>query len=103
MTTLAAWTAMDPVYPAFLNFTRDGDEVVVTARGHATPVSGVRVCGQTCHPGDENCNNYCNSAPDKGPMADSPLPHNFERDGPTVQIRMSVGALDALLKELNDQ
>ena len=32
----------------------------------------VYVCGVTCHPGDENCNNYCNMAPQKGPMADAP-------------------------------
>ena len=31
----------------------------------------VMVCGVDCHPGDENCNNYCNHDKNK-PMADSP-------------------------------
>jgi len=32
------------------------------------------VCGVDCHPGDANCNNYCNMAPQKGPMADKAPP-----------------------------
>ena len=32
----------------------------------------VLVCGVHCHPGDANCNNYCNRAPQKGPMAAYP-------------------------------
>ena len=27
------------------------------------------ICGQDCHPGDANCNNYCNHDKSK-PMAD---------------------------------
>ena len=34
----------------------------------------VMVCGVDCHPGDSVCNNYCNSAPQKGPMASEPPP-----------------------------
>lgn len=34
----------------------------------------VMVCGVDCHPGDAVCNNYCNEAPQKGPMADRPPP-----------------------------
>jgi hypothetical protein len=34
----------------------------------------VMICGVDCHPGDANCNNYCNLAPQKGPMADAPMP-----------------------------
>jgi len=34
----------------------------------------VMVCGVHCHPGDSVCNNYCNSAPQKGPMAATPPP-----------------------------
>lgn len=29
------------------------------------------ICGRDCHPGDANCNNYCNHDKSK-PMADSP-------------------------------
>lgn len=32
------------------------------------------LCGHDCHPGDAVCNNYCNLAPQKGPMADHPAP-----------------------------
>ena len=32
-------------------------------------VQRVMICGRDCHPGDEHCNNYCNSDPSK-PMAD---------------------------------
>ncbi len=32
----------------------------------------VMVCGVDCYPGDGVCNNYCNLAPQKGPMADAP-------------------------------
>lgn len=32
----------------------------------------VLVCGVDCRPGDANCNNYCNRAPQKGPMAAYP-------------------------------
>lgn len=34
----------------------------------------VMVCGVDCHPGDTVCNNYCNKAPQKGPMAAAPPP-----------------------------
>jgi hypothetical protein len=34
----------------------------------------VMVCGVDCHPGDSVCNNYCNKAPQKGPMAKEPPP-----------------------------
>lgn len=30
----------------------------------------ISICGVDCHPGDSVCNNYCNKAPEKGPMAD---------------------------------
>lgn len=34
----------------------------------------VMVCGIDCHPGDAVCNNYCNEAPQKGRMSDTPPP-----------------------------
>lgn len=36
------------------------------------PARYVLICGVDCHPGDANCNNYCNLAPQKGPMAAYP-------------------------------
>lgn len=38
------------------------------------------VCGVDCQPGDNFCNNYCNSAPQNGPMASKPPP------GPDAQL-----------------
>ena len=34
-------------------------------------IQKVMICGQDCHPGDANCNNYCNHDKSK-PMADHP-------------------------------
>ena len=31
-----------------------------------------KTCGVTCFPGDDECNNYCNKAPQKGKMQDYP-------------------------------
>lgn len=100
MTTLAAWTSMRTIYPEFLNASVDGDEVVVILRERPTHVDGVRVCGHTCHPGGQHCNNYCNLHPDKSlPMADHPEPHSFERDGRTSEIRMPLDAFRCFLDE----
>lgn len=41
--TLFAWTAPGSHYPAYANFSRDGDQVVITARG---PADGYQ-CGHT--------------------------------------------------------
>jgi len=38
------------------------------------PKKLVMVCGVHCQPGDATCNNYCNMAPQKGPMAKYPPP-----------------------------
>lgn len=34
----------------------------------------ISVCGRDCNPGDDVCNNYCNLAPEKGPMVNVPPP-----------------------------
>ncbi len=34
----------------------------------------VMLCGVDCYPNDAVCNNYCNLAPEKGPMAARPPP-----------------------------
>lgn len=34
-------------------------------------IQKVMICGKDCHPGDANCNNYCNHDKSK-PMADHP-------------------------------
>jgi len=97
---LAAFTAFGGTYPPYINFSLDGDDVVVTIREAETQIEGVRVCGRTCHPGGAHCNNYCNMHPDKSiPMADSPLDHCFPREGKSAQMRMPVGAFWVLWRK----
>lgn len=49
------------------------------------------LCGHDCHPGDAVCNNYCNLASQKGPMADHPAPGpdhpDYRRAHPTSQAK----------------
>lgn len=40
--------------------------------GYTRLLHTVMVCGADCQPGDSVCNNYCNLAPQKGPMASKP-------------------------------
>lgn len=41
-------------------------------------VQKIMICGIDCHPGDANCNNYCNYDTSK-PMPDHPLPATPEQ------------------------
>lgn len=70
-----------PSYPALVSINRNEDgSVTVSVRETPTVRDGCFVCvfaadkGQPgrCTPGDQHCNNYCNKAPQKGAMADSP-------------------------------
>ncbi|API58849.1 hypothetical protein BSL82_05610 [Tardibacter chloracetimidivorans] len=86
MTTinLFAYTAPGADYPGYVSINRNAaGDVEVTVRSAPTEVDGIRICGQTCRPGGDFCNNYCNLAPEKGPMADRALPHTFVREGIT--------------------
>lgn len=101
----AAVTTSAPIYPAFVNFTRNPDgTVTVTARGDPKSHEGVHVCGGgedkgkpgRCTPGDDACNNYCNMAPAKGPMADRPKPTTVHREGPISTLTLTAIEFDAL-------
>ena len=81
---LFAYTDVSGVsYPGYvsINRTPEGD-VRVTVRGEPKIQDGAFICGfkqdkgkpGRCTPGDACCNNYCNMAPDKGPMKPHPLP-----------------------------
>lgn len=98
-TTLFAWTAPGANYPAYVNATLDGDEVVVTVRAAPTVREGVYVCAHArdagpgrCVAGGPTCNNYCNMAPEKGPMQDSPLRCTHTDEGKTVAVRLPASA-----------
>jgi hypothetical protein len=86
---LSAHTPADErPYPQFVNFSVEGDEVVISVRAKQTEVDGVRICGQTCQPGGFGCNNYCNMAPDKGPMADKPEDFTHHNVGAQAEMRL---------------
>jgi hypothetical protein len=78
---LFAYTDMSPVsYPGYVSVNRvENGDVEVTVRSAPTVRNGAYVCCHeekpgNCQPGSPNCNNYCNMAPEKGPMQDHPLP-----------------------------
>lgn len=96
--TLFAYTAADePVFPPYFNATLDGNEVVITVRSAAVSVDGVRVCGRTCHPGREGCNNYCNRAPEVGSMAHRPQRLVHKDAGVTATMRMPRAVFESLV------
>lgn len=80
-------------YPGYVSVNRlENGDVEVTVRAAPTEYDGIYVCGYAadkgqpgrCTPGDDHCNNYCNAAPQKGPMADHALPCRHVKEGATV-------------------
>lgn len=80
---LFAYTAPGSLLPGYvsINRTPSGD-VSVTVRAEPKIYDGVHICAYArdkgkpgrCTAGDDRCNNYCNMAPEKGPMQRSPAP-----------------------------
>ncbi len=106
---ISAFTNPGCDFPSYINFSQDGpDTVVITMRGDATPVNGFHICGHIkdkgkpgrCTPGDRNCNNYCNLAPEKGNMQDSPSQCSYYRCGETQQMTMSVDNFKTFIAEM---
>jgi hypothetical protein len=91
-TNIFAYTAPSGQYPGYvsINRTPEGD-VEVTVRSAPKIQEGSYICGFArdkgqhgrCTPGDSFCNNYCNMAPEKGPMQDHPLPCTQVFEGKT--------------------
>lgn len=91
---LFAYTAPDEAFPGYVSINRmpNGD-VVVTVRSAPTTGQGPRICRHgkdagpyDCTPGGPHCNNYCNMAPEKGPMQDSPETVEWARPGAVVDF-----------------
>jgi hypothetical protein len=106
---IAAWTSLAPVYPGYVNFSHDDDgSIIVSVRGDPTTRDGAYICGYErdkgqpgrCTPGDAHCNNYCNKAPQKGPMADRPKPCTMTNTGETVMARMTAAEFAEFVREL---
>lgn len=94
---IAAHTTLALIYPGYVNVSREDDDVIITVRGDPKIRDGAYICGNPsdkgkhgrCTAGDENCNNYCNMAPQKGPMQDHPAPCTQTFEGETVTVRLS--------------
>jgi hypothetical protein len=108
MKLIGAYTTLGPIYPGYVNASRDDDgSVVVTTRGDPETREGIYICGHAadkgthgrCTPGDEHCNNYCNMASQKGPMQDSPNPCSQTYEGKTVSVRLSADEWAGLVAE----
>jgi hypothetical protein len=98
MENLFAFTALtDTSYPGYVSVNRlDNGDVQVTVRAAPTSFDGVHVCSHrpgpgNCVAGGPTCNNYCNMAPEKGPMADHPLPCTHTREGVTASFIVPEG------------
>jgi hypothetical protein len=107
--TVAAYTKVGAVYPGYINVGREGDgTIVLNVRADPTVREGEYICGHAsdrgapgrCTPGDSCCNNYCNLAPEKGPMVDSPLPCTQTFEGATASLRLSAGEWAKVLREI---
>lgn len=110
---IAAYTTLEPIYPGFVNVSRNDDgSVVIYVRGspeiHA---DGAYICGFVadkgkpgrCTLGDHACNNYCNLATQKGPMVDSPAPCSQTFEGKTAAVRLTADEWVKLLEGLGGQ
>lgn len=103
---VVAHTNLDQTYPGYINFTREDDGTVsVYLRGDPSKFEGSYICGYAadkwkpgrCTPGDDRCNNYCNMAPQKGPMQDHPADATQIREGATTKLTLSAADFDALI------
>lgn len=89
---LFAYTAPGSGYPGYVSVNREANgDVTVTVRADPTERDGVYICAHAadagpgrCVAGGPTCNNYCNMAPEKGPMQDAPLPCLHVIEGATV-------------------
>lgn len=105
-----AHTNSDPIYPGYINFTREDDGTVsVHLRGDPKVLEDrFYICGHArdkdqhgrCTPGDDRCNNYCNMAPSKGAMQPKPAPCTQVICGNTVKLTLAAADFEKLIGEL---
>ena len=96
-------------FPGYINFSREADgSITVHFRGDPQEVNGCFVCANLadkgksgrCFPGDDNCNNYCNMAPAKGPMQRSPKDCVQVIEGANASLKMTAEAFEAFIAPL---
>ena len=92
---IGAYTKNSGSYPGYVNASQDGDTVTLIVRGDpSVRENSSFICAHAhekgqlgrCTPGDEHCNNYCNMAPEKGPMQDSPKTCTQVIESSTVRL-----------------
>lgn len=91
---LLAYTAPGHEYPGYVSINRTSEgNVAVTVRSAPTiHEDSIYICGYAsdkgkpgrCTPGDDRCNNYCNMAPQIGPMQDRPKACRQVSEGKTA-------------------
>lgn len=109
---IVAHTNLGAVYPGYINFTREDDGTVsVIVRGNPScQVDSFYICGYAkdkgkhgrCTPGDDRCNNYCNMAPEKGPMQNHPAPCARFIEGQTATLTLSAADFASVAAEAAD-
>lgn len=109
---ITSYTTLEPIYPGFVNVSRADDRsVVLYVRGNPEKRDAAYICGFAadkgmpgrCSPGDDACNNYCNMAPQKGPMADRPAPCSQTSEGKAATLRLTADEWEKLLAGLAGQ
>lgn len=105
---ILAYTAPGTDYPGYvsINRTPDGDVEVTVREAPTVHENSIHICGFAsdkgkpgrCTPGDENCNNYCNMAPQIGPMQAHPKPCTQISEGRTVTFTMPAAEWESLEK-----
>jgi hypothetical protein len=106
---IGAYTKPGGSYPGYINASRSGDRIVLTVRGDPTHRDAAFICGYArdkgqigrCTPGDEHCNNYCNMAPEKGPMQDHPKRCEQIIEAKTVTLSLSADEWVAVVAVIN--
>lgn len=109
MSLIAAHTTFSPAYPSYVNISEGAEgSVSITVRGDPVERDGSYICGFAadkgrhgrCTPGDEHCNNYCNMAPQAGPMADAPKPCRQTISGDYAWVTLTADAWAALRAQI---
>ena len=106
---IAAHTNPGGIFPGYVNFTREEDgRVTVHLRSDPAVLENrAYICGfgadrgkpGRCTPGDDRCNNYCNMAPQKGPMQPAPLRCTQVVEGVVATLTLSAEVFAALIAE----
>lgn len=89
-----AFTEPGSEYPGYVSINRlENGDVSVSVRAKPKRGNGSRVCHSErdagpydCYPGSPHCNNYCNLAPQKGPMQDHPERVDWVKEGALVEL-----------------